>query len=271
MSYAEDDEDLRRAIALSLLPIAREDVVAIEDSEDEDDDLDKPQTCKPNLVAKQTNQDLPTAKHLLPGAQDDVQPIAVGLLGLNRRQMENERLSRAALQKGKEDASTAKRKASTSLAPSDDGFQRPRLGNILSSFHTTTAKNQVWDSSDHSVPVQKGKSGVKAGSGALETRKIQSQELTLLPHDSSPEVAATTSTKSQPYPFSRRQPGVPGLSGLQYPDGVVKKTWAFGYDRNGDDIKIEEVLQKSDLEVAVLSSFQVDADCTSFVLDLLLT
>ena len=43
----------------------------------------------------------------------------------------------------------------------------------------------------------------------------------------------------------------------------MKKTWVLGHDRNGDDIKIEEVLQKSDLEVAVLSSFQLDADCTS--------
>ncbi|PYH48209.1 uncharacterized protein BP01DRAFT_354054 [Aspergillus saccharolyticus JOP 1030-1] len=49
-------------------------------------------------------------------------------------------------------------------------------------------------------------------------------------------------------------------SPLQFPDGVVKKTWALGHARNGYDIKIEEVLQKSDLEVAVLSSFQWDLD-----------
>lgn len=39
----------------------------------------------------------------------------------------------------------------------------------------------------------------------------------------------------------------------------MKKTWAFGYARE-DDIKIEEVLQTNDLELAVLSSFQLDAD-----------
>ncbi|KAI0976054.1 tyrosyl-DNA phosphodiesterase-domain-containing protein [Xylaria arbuscula] len=44
---------------------------------------------------------------------------------------------------------------------------------------------------------------------------------------------------------------------LSYPEGVVKKTWAFGYPRQ-DDIKIEEILQKDHLELAVLSSFQWD-------------
>ena len=42
--------------------------------------------------------------------------------------------------------------------------------------------------------------------------------------------------------------------------GTVKKTWAFGHERKGDDIKLEEVLQKSDLNLAVLSSFQWDID-----------
>lgn len=48
-------------------------------------------------------------------------------------------------------------------------------------------------------------------------------------------------------------------SGLQYPDGVVKKTWAYGFDRD-NDIKLEEVLLRPHLEAAVLSSFQWDWD-----------
>lgn len=46
---------------------------------------------------------------------------------------------------------------------------------------------------------------------------------------------------------------------LQYPGGVVKRTWAFGVARE-NDIKLEEVLQPSHLEAAVLSSFQWDWD-----------
>ena len=41
---------------------------------------------------------------------------------------------------------------------------------------------------------------------------------------------------------------------------AVKKTWAFGHTRTGDDIKLEEVLQKNDLNLAVLSSFQWEID-----------
>lgn len=44
---------------------------------------------------------------------------------------------------------------------------------------------------------------------------------------------------------------------LPYPKGVVLRTWACGTPRGGD-IKIEEVFQKADLELAVLSSFQWD-------------
>ncbi|MCJ1312781.1 hypothetical protein MMC25_006457 [Agyrium rufum] len=47
---------------------------------------------------------------------------------------------------------------------------------------------------------------------------------------------------------------------LQYPRGVVKKTWALGYARDGLDIKIEEVFQRKSLKLAVLSSFQWDIE-----------
>ncbi|KAI6779187.1 uncharacterized protein J7T54_000333 [Emericellopsis cladophorae] len=50
----------------------------------------------------------------------------------------------------------------------------------------------------------------------------------------------------------------PKVMPLQFPRGVVKKTWAYGYPRSADDIKIEEILQKDRLELALLSSFQWD-------------
>jgi hypothetical protein len=79
--------------------------------------------------------------------------------------------------------------------------------------------------------------------------------------DTSPEIPYVT--KPRQHLSSKAQAEALNLSGIQYPDGTAKKTWAFGYDRKGDDIKIEEVLQSSDLELAVLSSFQIDADCRS--------
>jgi len=48
--------------------------------------------------------------------------------------------------------------------------------------------------------------------------------------------------------------------GLQFPYGTVKRTWVFGQQRTGDDIRIEEVLLKDRLLLAVVSSFQWDED-----------
>jgi hypothetical protein len=47
---------------------------------------------------------------------------------------------------------------------------------------------------------------------------------------------------------------------LQYPRGTVKKTWALGHTRTANDIKIEEVLEKSTLRTALLSAFQWDTN-----------
>ncbi|KAK2000525.1 ubiquitin interaction domain-containing protein [Colletotrichum falcatum] len=47
---------------------------------------------------------------------------------------------------------------------------------------------------------------------------------------------------------------------LPFPKGAFKRTWALGYPRIGEDVKIEEVLQKDKLQLAVLSSFQWDEE-----------
>ncbi|KAF2503061.1 phospholipase D/nuclease [Lophium mytilinum] len=48
-------------------------------------------------------------------------------------------------------------------------------------------------------------------------------------------------------------------SALEYPLGAVRKTWAFRHARS-NDIKIQEVLQKSTLNIAVLSAFDWDIE-----------
>lgn len=49
---------------------------------------------------------------------------------------------------------------------------------------------------------------------------------------------------------------------LHYPNGAVKKTWAYGFgtERRDDEIKIHEVLNKHDLKMAIISSFCWDWD-----------
>ena len=61
--------------------------------------------------------------------------------------------------------------------------------------------------------------------------------------------------------------GLPSMKDLQYPFGAIKKSWAFGHERHAD-IKSEEVLQKDKLQIALLSSWQLDFDWVASKLDL---
>lgn len=47
---------------------------------------------------------------------------------------------------------------------------------------------------------------------------------------------------------------------LPFAKGAVKRTWTYGCERKGDDIKAEEVFQKDQLKLAVLASYQWDDD-----------
>ena len=69
-----------------------------------------------------------------------------------------------------------------------------------------------------------------------------------------------TSTTVLPAPVVSRVSSGSDGKGPVFLVETVKKTWAFGHDRKADDIKLEEVLQKDDLSLAVLSSFQWDID-----------
>ncbi|EEY22527.1 tyrosyl-DNA phosphodiesterase domain-containing protein [Verticillium alfalfae VaMs.102] len=78
-----------------------------------------------------------------------------------------------------------------------------------------------------------------------------STDPTTLRQDASASIlmGVTTSNRNQ---VTRQVPE------LRFPRGVVKRTWVHGFPRTNDDIKIEEVLEKDKLELAVVSSFQWD-------------
>lgn len=193
MSSSDDDEDLKRAIAISLQDQANGPALTLKDaieldSETEDDDEavhteDKTQPDVPALTTKSSQDDVEAATgaqaRKLTGSEGCNLKSGLSFLGIDRKKMEQERLAR-------------KRKASISPPP-------PRK--IAKSFPSAT----------------------------IQTSKPQ-----------------LGSSKS--------------LGPSEFPRGTVKKTWAFGYPRTGDDIKLEEVLQKQDLNLAVLSSFQWDVE-----------
>ena len=193
MSSSDDDEDLKRAIAISLQDQAKTPALtfkdAIElDSETEDDDEavhteDKTQPDVPPVTTESSQHDVEAATGgqagKLAGSEGCKPTSSLSFLGIDRKKMEQERLAR-------------KRKASISPPP---------------------------------------------------PRKIAK---------SSPSPSIQI---SEPHLGSSKSLG-PSV----FPRGTVKKTWAFGYPRTGDDIKLEEVLQKQDLNLAVLSSFQWDVE-----------
>jgi hypothetical protein len=79
----------------------------------------------------------------------------------------------------------------------------------------------------------------------------------------SPSMPSTAAPREEAKPMEPKvaaPASTPAPCRLPFPQGVVKKTWAFGRPRQGDDIKIEEVLQKHQLQLAVLSSFQWDEE-----------
>ena len=178
MSSSDDNEDLKRAIALSLEASNTGETAHEVISIDSDSDM----------TTKHLGKDLPTeASNGLPNSR-----VGLGMLGMDRKRMEQERLDR-------------KRKASSISPP-------------------PTRRAMKMDTSP-ALPLER----------------------------------ETASTENQA-PMKPRTPSISNSKSPLYLTGTVKKTWAFGHERQGDDIKLEEVLQKDDLKLAVLSSFQWDMD-----------
>lgn len=172
----EVDADLKRAIELSM-----QDVQCPEDGGRDGDDLKGKKAMLPKpSSAEESDKTPPIQKTAQPTSSQ-----SIGIAGLDRKKMEEERLARLAKRKA-EDVRTEQREA-----------KHPRT---------------------ESEP---SKSSIKVRS---KTQK-------------------PTATPS-----------------IQFPTGAVKKTWNTNSPRTGEDITIEEVLQSSDVELAVLSSFMWDTE-----------
>ena len=93
----------------------------------------------------------------------------------------------------------------------------------------------------------------------MKIKHLESASSTVLPNRVSRDVPPRPLSSRESLPDACRIPIPSARPGIHYPEGAVFRTWAFGYERS-DDIKIEEVLQKEDLQVAVLSAFQWDME-----------
>ncbi|KAJ5280032.1 hypothetical protein N7478_005404 [Penicillium angulare] len=161
----QNDEELRRAIAMSL--------------------QDQYQGNSPFEGELQTEQP---------------DPPPMGMLGLDRKQMEAER--RARLEKRK-------------------------------------AENSVSSPEQSPTKVSKVEDRLGANQNIREPKTVT-------------QPSSSTHSASPMRPTAR--------PGIQWPLGIVKKTHVLGTERGSDEIRIEEVIQRADLELAVFSSFLWDMD-----------
>ncbi|KAK4179794.1 tyrosyl-DNA phosphodiesterase-domain-containing protein [Triangularia setosa] len=261
-----EDEDLRIAIALSLgqdpgsrrtkhqgphetidltldeeSPAAEDAARASRPGDEGTNDRDKP---RPAVIPISMS----ASRHPDPAPTPSSLATGLSALGLDRKKMEEERLARLAQRKRK-----ASPEASTEYSSLDSrSAQRPRtVGDKGFSTQGEDQRNKS-DKDRSSLAVKVSSEGMIGSGGiwGLANAKNNSSFSSLgHPHSInhvSPAGSSPSNTQSSTLPFPR---------------GVVKKTWIYpSYPRVGDDIKIEEVLQKDFLELAVISSFQWDED-----------
>ncbi|KAJ5109826.1 tyrosyl-DNA phosphodiesterase-domain-containing protein [Penicillium argentinense] len=208
---SEDDDDLKQAIALSL-----------------DTSTSPVNESRKSLQGTPQNQ----------GTKSESSPhntaSGQGFLGLDRKQMEQERLLR--LNKRKAD--------SQETSPSQPPAKSVKAHEMPGSSATTV--------SSASVP---GPSSRPANQPTVDGTDIRASSLDI------EFVSSKKATSDTPMAdYSRQHTSMPQSvprsgTGIQWALGTVKKTRLSNSPRKPNDISIEEVLQREDLEIAVLSSF----------------
>lgn len=193
----DDDTDLKRAIELSMQ--------GSRDEVDLTEAPDSPEKGLKNSLPEPVSEPASEPVSNFPSVESKQASASMGMLGLDRKQMEEERIARL-----------AKRKTQ-----------------------------------DHSLD-EPGPKHMKIS--ASPQRKFYNEIAAMPGRPSSPSTRHTPGGKATEQRVPSNQPGI------QFPEGIIKKTWAFGCPRVGDDIRIEEVFQQSDLELAILSSFMWDTD-----------
>ncbi|KAJ5203938.1 tyrosyl-DNA phosphodiesterase-domain-containing protein [Penicillium cinerascens] len=202
---AEEDEELRLAIAMSMEGLNHH------------GDPESP-TLAENATQKSTEK--PTEKP----TGNPQQPQ--GVLGMDRKHMEQERLARQ-----------AKRKAGDSFSK-NIGLEKDQANESASLIHQPPPKLRKTN------PIRSSESGDPSPFSRSSSRAVPGPDICDRPDTNHPGCKAK--------PVARPVP--------QFPLGAVKKTSISNAPRSNDDITIEEVLQRGDLELAVLSSFLWDME-----------
>ncbi|EKG20864.1 hypothetical protein MPH_01847 [Macrophomina phaseolina MS6] len=238
---SSDDEDLQRAIAMSLGQL---------DCTPED------KAMPPAAIASRNRGGAPPIISSAEVTANSPNPpsnrsINEGLRRLDRRQLEAERLARQKARKHQAGPSASASSAQNDERPS----KRTRTG-------PSVASSQAREVVDLTSPPRPSKAtALSAGPHAPRekdssiptppTSQSQGQAIRQILQDSLGISISNHSASASTTPSSVR------ITEPQYLDGAIKRTWAFGCPRD-NDIKIEEVLQNHDLKSLILSTFDFD-------------
>ncbi|KAI1781471.1 phospholipase D/nuclease [Hypoxylon cercidicola] len=167
---------------------------------------------------------------------------------------------------------SAKNPIELSSDEDNDLDKGPKYPSISKATKDPSTKQLTTNGSPKDIPTKPQQSASTASSSfmalGLDRKKMEEERLARLGKRKAPESEPDVQSRRQrpKLDFSLRDsssqislPTRNGFHSLPYPKGVVKKTWAAGFPR-ADDIKIEEVLQKNELQLAVISSFQWDEE-----------
>ena len=257
-----DDDDLKRAIALSMLDeqhhLETEKEKAIRNETSSDDeihgevDLDAPVTVRNSSTAKPKDQE----QH-----SDPLKDFPMNLGSTKRDLSHLSSPTSQSAKKMKMDSSSTNAQGQGVKLGSFDAKNHEK-GKTVSASGSSSVLGGLNRAQLEKERLERVAARNSASASASQTMPIQSKPQNNQPgrssHTSQINTTKPTPTSTvRPNPTSQTQ-NAPITLGIQFPDGVVKKTWVRGCPRLGDDITIEEVLQAEDLEMAVLSSFLVD-------------
>ena len=138
----------------------------------------------------------------------------------------------------------------------DDDLKRAIAMSLEEAQGSTTRQAIVLDEDeDSSKPSNLSVPSQGAGFLGLDRKNMEQERLNRKRKASpttSSHLVQTTSRASEP--VKRQKSGGDPI----FLDGVVRKTFALGYSRDADAITLEYILDRDDLQLAVLSSFQWD-------------
>ncbi|CRL21813.1 Ubiquitin interacting motif [Penicillium camemberti] len=203
-----DDSDIEEVFPKS------KSVVNSESEDDEHEQLQRALAMSMEPTETQAPDNAQTLKNATAPREDSV-TSAGSILGMNRKQMEEERLARLAKRKADDTSSTP---------PSQPSQKLPRT-EPLPVRNPVALRN----------PFQ---SAPQANMVRVKSRTEVCRQLA----SNAPDINIQPTSRSV----------------AQWPLGAVKKTHITGFPRSGNEITIEEVIQRDDLELGVFSSFLWD-------------